>query len=138
MTTPLSTSLATSALAAKRLAKKNQTRRNLVFLVGIAIALLALVAYIAAAQHTDVGPTSFVVAVALGSTSAGILLWRFSTRITPVLASCPSCGHSWEIKEGRSVPYAERMPLWDQCPGCGIPMRTALLERLTQGKKSDA
>lgn len=133
MTTQPSTPLAQSALAAKRLAESNRTKRNLVFFAAIAMAVLAFVAYIVTNERADVEPSDLVVAVALGSVSAGLVLWRFSAHITPSLAACPTCGRSWEIKEGRSVPYAERMPLWDKCPGCGLPMRTALLERIAQG-----
>jgi hypothetical protein len=133
MNTEPSPPLAKSALAAKRLAESNQTKRNLVFFAGIGMAILAFVAYIVTNERVDVEPNNFVVAVAIGSVSAGLMLWRFSAYITPSLAACPNCGLSWEIKEGRYVPYSERMPLWDRCPGCGLPMRTALLEHIAQG-----
>jgi 4-amino-4-deoxy-L-arabinose transferase-like glycosyltransferase len=134
----VSMSVAESALAAKRLARRNQTRRNLVLLVGVLVAVLSAIAYVVMTGNPQAGRTALVVAVAMGSISGGLLLWRFSSIITPQEALCPSCGHSWEIKEGRSVPYAERMLDWDKCPGCALPIRTALLERIVKGARSDA
>ena len=134
----VSMSLARSALAAKRLAQRNQTRRNLVLLVGVLIAVFSAVTYVVTTRSPQDGREAFVVAVAMGSIAGGLLLWRFSPIITPQEASCPSCGHSWEIKEGRSVPHAERMLDWDKCPGCALPMRTALLERIAKGGHVDA
>lgn len=50
------------------------------------------------------------------------------------LAACPVCKHSWEIKEGRSVPMGERMETWDKCPGCGLLMADWALQRAAEGK----
>ena len=137
MTALVPSALAKAALAAKRLAERNRSKRNVVFLAGIVLAVLAGGALLAAYPIQLAGPEFLVLLVGLGGSAAGLVLLRFSTRITPTLASCPSCGQSWEIKEGRHVPYSERMPYWDKCPGCALPMRTELLERLARSR-SDA
>jgi len=134
MAASLSSSVAEAALVAKRLAQRNRSKRNLVLLAGALLAVLCVVTYFLVAPTTAVGPGAIVLAVAFGACAAGLVILRFSARLTPALASCPSCGQSWEIKEGRGVPYAERMPYWDKCPGCGLPMRTELLERLAKAR----
>jgi len=134
----VSMSLAQSALSAKRLAQRNQTRRNLVLLAGVLVAVLSAITYVVLTRNPQIGGGALVAAVAIGSIAGSLSLWRFSAIITRQEASCPSCGHSWEIKEGRSVPYAEHMLSWDKCPGCALPMRTALLERIARGARDDA
>lgn len=130
MSANLSPSIAAAALAAKQLAQRNRTRRNLVMLAGVVVGILAFAGYVVLMGDVGGGAGSFVLAVGLGAAAAGVWLLRNSSRITPALASYPQCDHSWEIREGRSVPYSQRMPTWDKCPGCGLPMRTELLRRL--------
>lgn len=125
-----SPAVAAAALAAKQLAQRNRTRRNLVMLAGVVVAVLAFAGYVVLTGDVHDGGGPLILAVGLGVAAAGVWLLRNPSRITPALASCPQCGHSWEIQEGRSVPYSQRMPYWDKCPGCGLPMRTELLRRL--------
>jgi len=132
MSVPVSPSVARNALNAKSLAGKNRTRRNLVLLSGVAVGVTLALIYFALAPTANAGFGWLLLAIAFGVSVSGVLLLKFPERITPILAKCPSCNHSWEIKEGRSVPYAERMPYWDKCPGCALPMRTELLQRLSQ------
>jgi hypothetical protein len=80
----------------------------------------------------SLGAGTFIAGVALGALAAFGVLHKFSGKITPALACCPACGQSWEIKEGRSVPYTERMTYWDECPGCELPMRTGFLKKIAQ------
>jgi len=135
MSVAISPSVARNALKAKALACKNRTRRNLVLLSGVAFGVALAAIYFAIASTADAGFGGLLVAIAIGVAASGVFLFKFPERITPMLANCPSCGHSWEIKEGRSVPYAERMPYWDKCPGCSLPMRTELLQRLAQSNE---
>jgi hypothetical protein len=123
-------SVAAAALAAKQLAQRNSTRRNLVMLAGVVVGVLFFAGYVLLMNGVAVGAGLFVLAVGLGATVAGAFLLRYSSRLTPDLAACPQCGESWEIREGRSVPYSQRMAYWDKCPGCSLPMRTELLQRL--------
>lgn len=133
MTTFIPPSTAAAALAAKQLAPKNRSKRNLVLLAGILLSALALAAYLMLVPSLSVGPGALLVSVTLGAFSAGLVLIRFSRRLTPALAQCLSCGRCWE---GRSVPHAEYMPNWDKCPGCGMPMGTEFLERLVHKKSN--
>ena len=113
----------------KALARRNQTVRNLVLLVGVLVGLPAGGVWAAMTSAHDVSlHTSLLVGVFAGATLAGALAaWR-STWLFPRLAACPSCNHSWEIREERTVPPAQRMPNWDHCPSCGLLMNETLLE----------
>ena len=130
MTEQPSAQLAAAALAAKELAERNRTKRNLVLFGGVCGGVFLALAVLLLAPGRASVATTLVVCIAIGAALGSLANVALCSRITPVLSSCPSCGHPWEIKEGRSVPYRERMPQWDKCPTCELPMRTELLRRL--------
>lgn len=132
MSSVITPDLARLALEAKAQARRNQTRRNLSLLAGIVLGILATLTYVIGVSSQEATSATYILGVAVGATAAGLFLLTYSSKVTPDLAKCPSCNRSWEIEEGRSVPYSERMTSWDKCPGCALPMRTELLQRIVQ------
>ena len=114
---------ASRALAAKAIARRNRTVRNLVFLAGVMFGVAAASIWIAVVPEGSPEPQNrFAICVACGLAASAAAL-GFGTRIVfPVHACCPACGYDWEIKEGRHVHPHEQMPRWSRCPGCGAAM----------------
>ncbi len=123
----LTPSLARAALQAKALARRNQTARNVVLLVAVLAGLAAGAIFLLFVPNADYYETVFLVSTLIGSLAGWAVLQKNRT-FTPRQAACPCCGYSWEIREGEHVALAERMPNWDSCPGCALPMSTETLE----------
>ncbi|MBB2776094.1 UNVERIFIED_ORG: hypothetical protein HNP28_001399 [Comamonas terrigena] len=121
--------IANMALEAKALARRNNSRRNLVLLGGIVAGVsVAALWFLYSPLSLPQPKTKFFIGVVLGVFAAlFVLFWR-QRYYFPNDAKCPACGHSWEIKEGRGVPLSERMEYWDKCPGCGLLMSDELLK----------
>ena len=116
------------ALKAKALARRTNSRRNVVFLFGVIAGVCVAALWIFFSPVGVPQPqTKFVIGVMLGILAASLVLFLRQKFYFPKDANCPSCGYSWEIKEGRSVPFSERMEYWDKCPGCGLLMSDELL-----------
>jgi hypothetical protein len=126
------TEYATKAIAAKELAVRNQTRRNYVLLFGV---LCGSLLGFAAAAEFPIGKVAIPVGLCAGVVLAGIGNAFAERRSTHRTASCPTCGHSWEIKEGMYVPFSARMPNWHRCPGCNAPMQSKTLRELTSPRE---
>ena len=128
MAEALTSEIAKAALSAQRLARANQRRRNLVFLAG---ALLGTGLFTAAAVTTSgaAGLGTFTISIAIGVAAAVFCLVFCSKRVFTELAKCPRCEFSWEIKEGRTVPYEQQMQNWLKCPGCELPMSEKVLQQ---------
>lgn len=125
------------AVKAKRLAYRNRSRRNWVWLGGLFSGIAASGLWLLFFPGDVVNPkTSVFICAALGLVAAGLTLLVGQKTFFPETAKCPSCGYGWELREGRYVPLSERMETWDKCPGCGFPMSDFLLERALQGDKS--
>lgn len=123
--------LAHIAVQQKALARKNRTQRDIRFAVGCALGFVTVWAL----AHLLAEPQPRTPQLILfGSVAGGVLGWLMVSQLRQVLAACPVCAHSWEIKEGRTVPISERMETWDKCPGCGLLMADWALKRAAEGK----
>ena len=117
------------ALRAKASARHNNSRRNLVLLAGILAGVGAAALWIFYSPFSSPQPKAkILIGLVLGIVVASVVLFWRQKYYYPNDASCPACGYSWEIREGRSVPFSERMEYWDRCPGCGLLMSDELLE----------
>src|SRR5476649_1803168 len=111
---------ATQVRQQKALARRNQTKRNQVWLVGVLFGVATSGAWFLLSPTEGPSPQAkFVIGVIVGSLFAALYLVTQQSSLFPKEAACPVCGHSWEIKEGRFVPPQAQMPNWDKCPGCG-------------------
>lgn len=119
--------LAGDVVAAKRLARRHQSQRNLLLLAGVLIGAAVGIAWLVVREAPSSDSSTALVAGFFGGAVLGsVAAWWLSRRQAP--ARCPRCGYSWEIREGRGVPISERMPYWAKCPGCSIPMKEWLVE----------
>jgi hypothetical protein len=118
---------AAKAISAKALARKNYSRENLHVLVGVlaGTAIGGLTLWMHPFFFEENRPWGFLLIAAAGMGVGFIFYARFP--YTAPAARCPNCGHDWTIREGKTVPLAEQMLQWDQCPGCGALMHDALL-----------
>ncbi len=113
----------------KALARRNQTVRNGVFFVGVLAGLIVATAWFLLDPVAGPKPQAkFLIGAASGAMLGAFALVVHESSLFPNKAACPTCGHSWEIQEGRGVPAMAKMPNWDKCPGCGILMNEALLK----------
>lgn len=117
------------AVKAKKLAYRNRSRRNWVWLgsvlCGMATAGIWLVFFPDSVTNPKI---SVFVSVFSGLAVAVLILGTGHKTFFPETAKCPSCAYSWELTEGRYVPLTERMDTWDKCPGCGFLMSDFALE----------
>lgn len=115
--------LASAVLAAKALARHNQTRRNRIRLAGLLAGSALAVPWLLLAPDSVPEPgVKLLIGTLGGFTLSNIAMELRSERLFPARARCPCCSHDWEIKEGSNVPLREIMPTWDKCPGCGLTM----------------
>jgi predicted RNA-binding Zn-ribbon protein involved in translation (DUF1610 family) len=109
--------------AQKHIALRNRTVRNRVWLAGVLAGIAGGVAWLILAPDHGTKPQDRLALGLVGGLAAAALAqitarqWLF-----PTLARCPTCGHDWEIQEGRSAQPRQQMTHWRQCPGCGIRM----------------
>jgi hypothetical protein len=114
----------------KELARRNRSMRNWLLFAGVLIGtLLAIGWFVLLPQGLPLPITKLIIGVGLGTLFGYWLIFRLRHRIFPAFAGCPQCGYSWEIKEGRSARPQDQMQTWDRCPGCGLLMSEALIER---------
>ena len=126
----MTSNLVTLVRQQKALARRNQTVRNGVFLLGVLAGLVVAIVWFALAPVEGPKPqTKFLIGIALGAMLGVFVLGVHDSSLFPNKAACPTCGHSWEIQEGRGVPVMAQMPNWDKCPGCGMLMNEVLLEK---------
>jgi hypothetical protein len=112
----------------KELAYRNRSKRNWLLLAGVLVGtFLAVGWFVILPQGLPPPITKLVIGVGLGTVFGIWLMFRLQHRVFPASATCPQCGYSWEIKEGRSARPQDRMPNWDRCPGCGLLMSEALI-----------
>lgn len=125
----LEAEVAVKAKNAKRLARKNRSRRNIFILICFLVAFGATVIWcLVAPEASPTCGSRFALAIFIGFVM-GELLFRLLNKSHPQCeAKCPVCDYSWEIKEGRSVPLAEQMGTWDRCPGCGLLMGDEIID----------
>lgn len=128
--------LARAVLAAKALARDNQTRRNRRPAAGSALA----VPWLLLAQDSVPEPgIKLPIGTVGGFTLSNIAMELRSERLFPARARCPCCSHDREVKEGSNVPLREIMPTWDKCPGCGLTMSDlSLLLILKHGESGES
>lgn len=123
---------AAKAIAAKALAQKNRSRENFHLFVGVvaaaAVGGLTLWIHPHFFEENRRWGLLLIAAVGIGAGYLSHALFPFKAPV----ARCPNCGHDWTIREGKTVPLAEQMLLWDQCPGCGALMHDALLRIAVQ------
>lgn len=118
------------AIDAKALAYRNRSRRNWIWLGGVLFGTAAAGLWLVFFPESVADPkTSVAISVVLGLVAAGLFLLAGRKTFFPETAKCPSCGYSWELREGQYVPLSERMETWDKCPGCGLPMSDGALAR---------
>lgn len=117
----------------KALARRNRDVRNAIFLGGVLLGAAAGLIWSFHMAKDGVLRMGWVVGVAAGWGLGALVLSVHRQAIFPRAAACPTCGHSWEIKEGRTVPPSEYMPGWDRCPGCQQLMNETLLAKALRG-----
>lgn len=128
--------LARRIVAQKALARKNQTRRNRIRLVGLLLGTaLGAVWFLAAPLSSSKPGSEFVIAAVGGFILTDILIQLRASTLFPERARCPCCGHDWEIREGRVM--ALEMPTWDKCPGCGLLISDLSLFLILKRGESD-
>jgi hypothetical protein len=117
--------LACQIIKAKALAQRNRTARNRTLFAGIMVG----VSVSAALYVFGFGTGRFYEnGVLCGASVAGLYIYIVGRRKTNS-ASCPVCGHCWEIREGTSVRSEDDMTNWSNCPGCKIQMDDCALQR---------
>jgi len=126
--------IASRILEAKSLARSNRSKRNVIRLVGYLGGMgVAVIWCLVAPNSSPKFAEKIFIGAIVGAFAAAVFLHFFESRYVSVLAQCPQCGYSWEIKEGRGIPHAEIMEYWYQCPGCGLLMGDEVLKfALTQ------
>ena len=115
------------AIAAKALARRNQSRSNRALTVGaIGGALMGeLWSFV---EPDGAAPyRKMLVSVAAGVLVAIYVHVVRTRRHPPPQAACPACGHDWEIRKA-CEPTWEIMLQWDKCPGCGALMGDEMLQ----------
>jgi hypothetical protein len=123
--------LARAAIQQKTLARKNRTQRTVRFTLGLALGAVLTGALVHVLTVRQLHGTGWVVF----SMGVGALLGTLLTsQLHQVLAACPVCAHSWEIKDPRSAHVSEQMETWDKCPGCGLLVADWALKRAVEGK----
>jgi 4-amino-4-deoxy-L-arabinose transferase-like glycosyltransferase len=129
-------SLPQLAIKAKALAYRNRSRRNWVWLGGVLCGAAAsgLWLFYFPNDLLDSKPILFT-SLLIGLITAGLVLVVWHKKFYPENAKCPSCGYSWELKEGSYVPLSEQMDAWDKCPGCALPMNDFMLERASRAEQ---
>ena len=108
---------------AKALAQANRHRRNMTLLTGVLVGLAST--FVAVGLGVGSGfdlQTTVEISVALGIFLACLMVYWRSNRQGAPRATCPVCGHDWEIKEGRGVQTKDVMTQWKHCPGCNTSM----------------
>lgn len=117
------------AVAAKRLARRDNSALHLGqlagVLAGVGIGAVWIVLDPGANALADVRRIALMVVV--GVVVAAFWGERRASRSVSRAPACPRCGHDWTIREGKGVPVAEQMLTWDRCPGCGALMNDDLL-----------
>lgn len=115
--------LARRIVEQKKLARKNQTRRNRIRLSGLLLGIAPAILWFLLAPDSAPEPgVKLLIGLVSGHLLAEIVMALRASRLFPEPARCPACGHDWEIREGSHVPLSEVMPNWDNCPGCGLLM----------------
>ena len=132
--------LARRIVAQKALARKNQTRRNRIRLVGLLLGIApAILWFLLAPDSAPEAGLKLLIGLVGGQMLAEIVMARRAAALFPERARCPECGHDWEIREGSHVPLNEVMPNWDNCPGCGLLMSDlALFLILKRGESGES
>lgn len=110
--------------AQKQIALRNRTVRNRVWLAGVLAGVLGGAIWLIVAPDSGAKPQDKLAFGLVGglAAAAGVQV-AARRRLFPNQARCPTCGHDWEIPEGRSVRPDQQMPHWSRCPGCGTDMR---------------
>jgi len=114
------------AIAAKALARRNQSRINGALLVGALAG--ALVGWLWGVVEPD-GAAPYrkmLLSVAVGLLAAVYIHAINTRRKPPPQAACPACGYDWEIRKA-CEPTWQIMLQWDKCPGCGALMGDEML-----------
>lgn len=128
MSQPADADYARRAIAAKALARRNQSRSNVALLVGTLAGVLMGGVWVVVEPFGGAEPARKV----LVSVAAGLLVAIYvhairTRRHPPPQAACPACGHDWEIRKA-CEPTWQIMLQWDKCPGCGALMGDEMLE----------
>lgn len=120
--------VASKVLAAKSLARRNRSKRNVILLIGYLIGIgSAVILDLIAPNSWPKSADKIFLGMIGGPCAALVFLRFFESRYVSALARCPQCDYEWEIKEGRGVPHAEVMEYWYKCPGCGLLMGDEVL-----------
>lgn len=127
MNTPADADYARRAIAAKALARRNQSRGNRALLAG-ALAGILLGGVWVVVEPDGAAPFRKLLVSGAAGLLAAIYIHAIRTRRhPPPQAACPACGHDWEIRKARELTW-QIMPQWDKCPGCGALMGDEMLE----------
>ncbi|MDD3328169.1 MAG: hypothetical protein PHW25_13900 [Zoogloea sp.] len=121
MSPPADADYARRAIAAKALARRNQSRSNGALQMGALAG--ALVGWVWSVAEPD-GAAAYrkvLLSVAAGLLAAVYIHAIRTRRKPPPQAACPACGHDWEIRKA-CEPTWQIMLQWDKCPGCGALM----------------
>jgi hypothetical protein len=118
---------AVKAIAAKALARKNNSLDHWYLLGGLLTATAAGAGTLFFFPITfDEVKTWLIPVFGVSGIGLGLLLRAIHPAVQ--LPECPSCAQDWTIREGKSVPIAQQMLTWDKCPGCGALMNDGLLQ----------
>ncbi len=127
-TRTLSAELARDILGAKQLAHRHQARRAWTLLWGAFAGLSLASVLIVAGYLPDWTPHLLFAGFAAGVGFATLMLALGRNVLFSTGARCPECDHDWEIRRPPRDRSHDIMPNWASCPGCGVEMRTRVLE----------
>lgn len=127
MNPPADADYARRAIAAKALARRNQSRSNEALMAGALVGML--LGWLWSVVEPDGAEPSrkMLLSVAAGVLAAVYIHAIRTRRKPPPQAACPACGHDWEIRKA-CEPTWEIMLQWDKCPGCGALMGDEMLQ----------
>jgi len=123
--------LAKAAIEQKKLARANDSQRNLsmLFVSVVVFAVFAAAGWFSGGDLASLQRWA-VPGVLIGSVVGALV----AASLRRAKAACPACHHNWEIKGGRATPPQDQMENWDKCPGCGLLMADWALQRAVDGK----
>ena len=126
MSQPADADYARRAIAAKALARRNQSRSNGALMVGVLAGMLLGWVWSVVEPDGAEPARKVLVSVAVGVLAATYIHVIRTRRHPPPQAACPACGHDWEIRKA-CEPTWQIMLQWDKCPGCGALMGDEML-----------
>jgi hypothetical protein len=124
--------LARDILAAKQLARRHQARRAWTLLWGGVAGVSLASVVIVAGFLQEWTPYLLVGGLAAGLGFAALMLALGRNVLFATGARCPECDHDWELHRPPPGRPHDVMSNWAACPGCGVEMRSRVLEEFLQ------